>query len=411
MRILRILVAFSLLGSSVALAQEQVDYNNPPPPLAKEFGPLDSVADNVTIADFLEPGDSHTTNEEIGSEEGAFRGNCFPTHNAYSDPIVYPGFPGKSPHLHTNFGNRQGLTITSYAERRTVGLSSCYNVLWRSAYWVTAMIRYKADGTRDVRMPYQVDIYYKRPGKNMAQCIPGTPTYIGRCVALPNGMVGIAGYDMLSGTSPSGQISFNCIIYTNQNSGGYGGPTKTNIVDAAGSCPAFPGTDTGVKKVLNWRITFPSCWNGVDLDSPNHRSHLADMFYHPETGRLACPATHPYHMWRYTAQFKYEMDSHLPTDGVWYSGRPGWYLDSDRMHGVVMKKPGTTAHFDLADALSPYMKRHIEDNCIDRVLSCNNADLGNGQRLKRIWTASVPQIRPRPFAAKEPSTVHIHPPR
>jgi hypothetical protein len=44
-----------------------------------------------------------------------------------------------------------------------------------------------------------------------------------------------------------------------------------------------------------WRVTvtFPSCWDGKNTDSPDHKSHIA----YPATGTFesggACPATHP----------------------------------------------------------------------------------------------------------------------
>jgi len=50
-------------------------------------------------------------------------------------------------------------------------------------------------------------------------------------------------------------------------------------------------------------ITFPSCWDGKNLDSPDHRSHMA---YSPGGAVLAnakCPATHPIRV----PQLMYEM--------------------------------------------------------------------------------------------------------
>ena len=400
-----------LAAASAQTLPAQVDPNNPPPPLAQPFGPQASIADNFTVADFLEPAIiSHTDNEEIGSGEGAYRGNCLPTHSAFSDPIVFPGLIGGSPHGHTNFGNRNGLDKTSYTQVRTEGLSSCYNIMWRSLYWLPMLSRWKADGTRDVRMPDSVNIYYKRPGINMPQCQPGNPLFIGRCVPLPNGLKLVAGADMVTQTVPSGKLTFACIVYTAQNTGGYNGGLKSDVPAAANACPAVPNGETITKRVLNVKFEFPACWNGVDLDSANHRSHIADAFTNPTTGRYACPATHPYHMWRYTAQFQYTMDEHLPTDGLWWQGRPGWYFDSDRMFGMPMVKPGTSVHMDLWDGMSPYMKTAIEANCINRVLSCNDGDLGNGEKLKRIWTASVPAILPRPTASREPGSVKFHAP-
>jgi len=40
-------------------------------------------------------------------------------------------------------------------------------------------------------------------------------------------------------------------------------------------------------------VIFPTCWDGKNLDSPNHRDHLA---YSPGSAVLAnsaCPASHP----------------------------------------------------------------------------------------------------------------------
>lgn len=50
-------------------------------------------------------------------------------------------------------------------------------------------------------------------------------------------------------------------------------------------------------------ITFPSCWDGRNLDSPDHRSHVA---YTPNRAVLAgdrCPASHPVRI----PQLMYEM--------------------------------------------------------------------------------------------------------
>ena len=46
------------------------------------------------------------------------------------------------------------------------------------------------------------------------------------------------------------------------------------------------------------RIHFPDCWDGHDLDSADHRSHMAYASSDPSTGgsaraRRTCPATHP----------------------------------------------------------------------------------------------------------------------
>ena len=68
-------------------------------------------------------------------------------------------------------------------------------------------------------------------------------------------------------------------------------------------------------------ITFPTCWDGVNLDSADHKSHVA----YPSSGSYEstgpCPSTHPVHL----PQVMYEViwdtrqfndKSIWPTDGT-----------------------------------------------------------------------------------------------
>lgn len=88
---------------------------------------------------------------------------------------------------------------------------------------------------------------------------------------------------------------------------------------------------------------FPTCWDGVNLDSPNHQDHVA----YPETGTFesggACPATHPVKIpqlmletvWD-TRQFNNPND--WPEDGsqpfVWSSGdATGYSTHADYLFG------------------------------------------------------------------------------
>ena len=88
---------------------------------------------------------------------------------------------------------------------------------------------------------------------------------------------------------------------------------------------------------------FPTCWDGVNLDSPNHQDHVA----YPESGTFEsggpCPATHPVKIpqlmletvWD-TRQFGNKAD--WPEDGsqpfVWSSGDPtGYSTHADYLFG------------------------------------------------------------------------------
>jgi hypothetical protein len=46
-------------------------------------------------------------------------------------------------------------------------------------------------------------------------------------------------------------------------------------------------------KMIRQTIIFPTCWNGKDLDSPDHQSHVAYGQGAGATGGGSCPSTHP----------------------------------------------------------------------------------------------------------------------
>jgi hypothetical protein len=58
--------------------------------------------------------------------------------------------------------------------------------------------------------------------------------------------------------------------------GGFGATPKSAVVP---NCPA--------DRALHLRATFPGCWNGRDLDSADHKRHMA----YAVSGH--CPRTHP----------------------------------------------------------------------------------------------------------------------
>ncbi|GAA6018326.1 hypothetical protein JCM11491_005934 [Sporobolomyces phaffii] len=88
-------------------------------------------------------------------------------------------------------------------------------------------------------------------------------------------------------------IGWNCLGGEGLKTGG----TKT---------PAFPSVNC--KDSLRAEIMFPSCWDGKNVDSSDHLSHMA----FPEEGELGpCPDSHPkrlitifYEVWWSTASFK-----------------------------------------------------------------------------------------------------------
>ena len=315
------------------------------------------------MQDFLQPawgtGDIPVHDEDVG----AFRFLCAPSHNAYNDPIVYPGQPGKS-HLHTFFGNTLADANSTFTSLRTTGDSTCNAVLNRSAYWIPAMM----NGSGKVVMPDYLSVYYKR----MPASDPRCQIYATACVKLPRGLRYIFGYSMSNPASTPtdlGQRWWNC-----------DGPTSDSghfatIAEALKGCKV--GDRLGVVLVA------PDCWDGKNLDSADHRSHMAYRTYADGTGRPMCPSTHPYII----PQFQL---------GAWYTTdttSKNWYLSSDRMAGMAPSEPGTTAHADWFGAWEDSVLDLWTANCIDKLLNCSGGDLGQGQQIKTLAGYDYPSGR------------------
>jgi hypothetical protein len=308
---------------------------------------------------------------------GAFRFICSAGQLLKDDPIVYPGQPGAS-HLHQFYGNTNANASSTYQSLRTSGESTCMSPLNRSAYWMPAMLNGRGQAVR----PDYVTIYYKRlPAKDPTCAIEGKV-----CVPLPNGLRFIFGYNMLNpADAPTGSLWFNC-----DGPGGTPGH-YADIVTAAANCPS------GAR--LGAIINAPSCWDGKNLDSPDHRSHVAYPSY-GSWGYKKCPDTHPFVIPSFSLGAWYMTDDTLDRSGSWDPKTTvTWSLSSDIMPGMPPKLPGSTFHADWWGAWDNTVMSMWTENCIDKMLNCSAGILGNGKKIKQFsgfsWTAN-PRLVPIP---------------
>jgi hypothetical protein len=346
------------------------DTSTPPPTTSP--APSPSLLGEVAIASEFDPYSELTAAPIPASAApdvvGAFRFVCSAGQLLHDDPIVYPGQPGKS-HLHQFYGNTGANASSTYASLRKSGQSTCMSPLNRSAYWMPAML----DGKGNVVRPDHIQIYYKRRPKSDPKCslTSGDPAAEGNCVNLPNGLKFVFGYDMVTGTPPTGETYFNC-----KGTGATAGHYAT-IEAAVGKC--VTGGQIGAV------IKAPACWDGKNLDSANHRDHVAYAAYY--NGIYKCPTTHPYVIPGFTLQ-------------AWYTIAAGddlklWSLASDAMHPELPH--GSTFHADFFMAWDPTVHDMWESNCLDKLLNCSAGVLGNGWMMKQFdgfsWYAN-PRLVP-----------------
>jgi len=326
-----------------------------PPPVVTypKVGDITPIPSNFDIAALLTP--TSIPPSAAPDVVGAFRFLCGPGQVGNHDPIVYPGQPGKS-HRHRFFGNDKADAYSTYQTLRATGDSTCQNMGNRSAYWVPILL----NGLGQEVVPDYLSVYYKRrPLTDPIVSDPTNPRYQGKAVKLPDGLRFIFGRNMLDlADAATGDILFQCdgpVPFTAK--------AWKNFEELQADCPV--GNRIGV------RLEAPDCWDGVNLDSPDHRSHVAHASY-SDRGYLKCPATHPFVIPAFTL-------------GVWYTQAAGetYSFVSDHMDTSPSHKRGDTFHADFFMAWDPIVHDIWEKNCIDRMLNCSDGDLGNGQNMTR----------------------------
>jgi hypothetical protein len=355
-------------------------------------GDVPLIPSNFNIYDYL--GTAAIPSVGGTNEPGAFRFICGPSHLAYNDPIVFPGKAGAS-HLHHFFGNTMADANSTYDSLRTTGMSTCGSPVNRSAYWVPAMM----NGKGKVVNPELISIYYKQLPNDHPDCFKNG---LKGCRPLPRGLRYVFGYNSKTGTGFWGSGAddhgfFSCVPKDDKNiTPGTIGGHRPNIIATAKTCPVGGNQ-------LEMMIHSPECWDGVNLDSADHRSHVAYK-YDPHTdGIFRCPDTHPYLLPTFSIAVFYdvtaEMHADLNTDGTWKGTQNGWHLSSDEMSNSI---PGSTAHADWFGAWDEDVMAMWHNNCINKRLNCAGGNLGNGYGIKgasqpypnvyypNLWSFSAP---------------------
>jgi hypothetical protein len=309
---------------------------------------------------------------------GAFRFTCHVSHELYDDPIVFPNQPGAA-HLHSFFGNVNANANSTYNSLRSSGDGSCTGgPANRSSYWYPSMM----NGKGKVLRPGHITIYYKREPKDAPNC---TRAPHKGCVDIPRGLRFVFGNKLdgsLVTNALEAQPYFECV--------GNAFKAKT-ITEVAKNCPM---TAENVRVAMV--IPGPSCWDGVNLDSADHRTHVTYSQRDPMTGIKSCPSSNPYIIpgFKILASFTINADLYadLNADGSWAGTYNGWHLSSDKMSKVA---PGKSVHADWFGAWDDGVLKTWEGNCIDKLLNCSSGNLGNGTMLKPSTHPSTLPTAPR----------------
>lgn len=326
---------------------------NPAPPSPPGIGPL-PVPNTSGGLPRGNPGvdrqliGSHRRSRRQNDGTATWRTDCEFSHMNFDDPVVFPGQPGRS-HLHAYFGNTAINANTNLDNLPNTGRSTCAGgTANRSGYWIPAMLDMR--DRRPVK-PEGATIYYKSSyhgvkSTEIRQFPPGLRILAGNSTATspqkrPNSN-GLLTYWMCLQKSPFKLSSFSPTIRTDCKRG----------------------------EVLRLRVTFPQCWDGKNLDSADHQSHMA----YAQRRFGGCPSSHPVALPEITINTDYEF------------GDPAnlkrWRLVTDAAD--ESKPAGLTLHGDWVNGWHQPTFERMLNGCFRPHQDCGHNTLNDGQGLQLV---------------------------
>jgi hypothetical protein len=119
---------------------------------------------------------------------------------------------------------------------------------------------------------------------------------------------------------------------------------------------------------MQMSVGFPMCWDGVNLDSPNHQDHMA---YNSKSNTSAnkCPASHPVAIPHITLNLNWVTTA--TTD------MSTWRLSSDNYARDL--PAGYSSHADWINGWNPAFLEGIVKNCLNQNRDCHAHLLGDGR--------------------------------
>jgi hypothetical protein len=362
----------------------------------------DQIVANWTVNSIFGDGADANTHPDIvpanmtpspvapNSWRGIMRINCDFAHSDYDDPIVFPGMDGAA-HLHRFFGNTLLDENSDLASLFSSGESSCQgNELNRSAYWYPALLAPSYDQVTGARLTNSDgepawtavkavvgnddvahEVFYYSAGVDDLESIQ----------PIPLGLKMIAGNHMANPDMPQDTsiVRWHCQSWES---------SEATNPRWSSSIPECAAPDR-----LRFDIFFPSCWDGVNLDSEDHMGHLA----YPsnpsgEPNGTVCPDSHPVPIIRVSFHYAFGVKPDV-YDPATRTSR-GWRLASD-MYDVSTTAPGgMSLHGDWFNAWHPEALQAVLDTCIKGALDCHDGNFGTGVRLSgtRPGTYEEPEV-------------------
>ncbi|KAH6843396.1 hypothetical protein B0I37DRAFT_346904 [Chaetomium sp. MPI-CAGE-AT-0009] len=211
------------------------------------------------------------------------RFSCSQLVVARMDPLVNPGL-AQSPHVHQVVGGNSFNVSMDPATHDLVEKSTCTSCTFSedfSNYW-TAILYFRARNGTYKRVRQFPNVGLRADGGVTVYYIP---PYDGKTTVTafkPGFRMLVGDASLRERTGMQKQLCHRCL------GAGY---------DRGGAPCTGTDSQTLPEKFceggIRTTVTFPTCWDGKNIDSPDHKSHVA----YPETGSFesvgTCPESHP----------------------------------------------------------------------------------------------------------------------
>ncbi|EEA24064.1 hypothetical protein EYB25_004812 [Talaromyces marneffei] len=194
------------------------------------------------------------------------------TAAARMDPIMAPGEPNS--HLHTIFGSGGFSSNVTQDDLLHSDCTSCAVTQDRSAYWTPPLMFLYPNGSstmvnQDGGMLAYYFVYGNNPqpfpqGFRMVAGDQYLRNFTGPVPDLPTSEW--TANDKTQFSLAQKALGFNCLHYDR-------GSDEDSLYRH--TLPDKQFLDENCSDGLRLELMFPSCWNGVDVDTPNHKSHMA----------------------------------------------------------------------------------------------------------------------------------------
>jgi len=260
-----------------------------------------------------------------------FTVNCVPLTIQRSDPIVNPGVPGS--HVHAVIGGNAFQRTMGPKDALQANSTTCDKAIDLSNYWVPHLYHQRGDGLWELAVWKGSAVYYQKRACDYAPGIrvcdkSKTP------LAFPDGFRMVAGdpYRRSQNNSDFAQkaVAIMCIFD--------GGSKEYN---------GFPPRQCNT---MRSEVYFPSCWDGKNLDSPDHKSHVAYPAIGDYNGGV-CPQSHPVALLSIFFEFFFETQQFNGGKFAFANGDPtGFGFHGDFVMGWKDRNLLQTAHRDCVAA-------------------------------------------------------------